>query len=222
MNPENEKGAPFDEPITPFEKAIKEVAEKNEQPWIKVNSDGSNLPDINDYSIVYELGSVKDGVIVAQPGCRLHPFDFRNIHKSDRWTHFRPVSDQVLQTNEKAKSAEQYNECPPHAAGLLADIDIFRMLRQPNEAINRIDLFVKSHTEPLQSHISELEAEVKTGLEVGLKLLKLNEELEVKVKRYEEALKEITQLSNSKSAHTGSWYFNASVSIATEALNHPE
>lgn len=67
-----------------------------------------------------------------------------------------PLSgERVAQVN----SVDDYNETPENAAGLLADIDIFRVLKLPNEAINRINLFVSSHTAPLQSRIAELESE---------------------------------------------------------------
>lgn len=51
---------------------------------------------------------------------------------------------------------EQYSECPSSAVELLADIDILRVLKLPNEAIKRIDLYVQSHVANLAAENKEL------------------------------------------------------------------
>lgn len=76
------------------------------------------------------------------------------LHQQHHIVDIETKQDNVPQV----KSVVEYSKTAENAAGLLADIDIFRVLRLPNEAINRIDLFVLSHTAPFQSRIEELEA----------------------------------------------------------------
>lgn len=71
---------------------LKELSDiEDNNGWIRIEPDGSNLPDVKDYSIVYKLGRFKEDGSFYSEG-RFHPYDFKDAHLHGKWTHYKPIT----------------------------------------------------------------------------------------------------------------------------------
>jgi len=65
--------------------------------WIRIEPDGSNLPDINDYSVTYRLGKFIEDKWYSEGN--FHPYDFRSIHlrvkEKNAFTHYKPIEKEI-------------------------------------------------------------------------------------------------------------------------------